>query len=577
MRASRLMSPTLRETPAEAEVISHQLLLRAGYIRKSAAGVYTYLPLALRVLRKISDIVREEMESKGGQEITLPIIQPAELWLESGRWNVYGDELFRLKDRHGRDFALGPTHEEIITDLVRGEVHSYKQLPLLLYQIANKYRDERRPRFGLMRGREFIMKDLYSFDRDEAGLDVSYNNMYEAYTRVFTRCGLDFRAVEADSGAIGGNNSHEFMVIAESGEAAIVYCDQCDYAANVEKAEALAQEPIQEKLEPMGEVATPGAKTIQEVCALLNIAAEKTIKTLIYQTEKGLVVALLRGDRTLNEIKLQKIADTLQLHMAEDFAIRGLTGAEAGSTGPVGLPKGKKAAKEQELYLVVADLEIAKLINGVCGGNKTDYHLTNVNYERDFAADKVADIRIVEVGEPCPKCGATLQTARGIEVGQVFKLGTKYSSALNATFLDENGKSKELVMGCYGIGVTRTMAAALEQNFDENGIIWPVSIAPYQVVLVPVSNKDAEQMAAVEKLYVELTNLGVEVVLDDRNERPGVKFKDADLIGYPYRITVGPKGLQEGIVEVLRRRDGEKWTPQVESAAIMVAELLKDK
>jgi prolyl-tRNA synthetase len=571
------MSPTLRETPAEAEVISHQLLLRAGYIRKSAAGVYTYLPLALRVIKKISAIVREEMESKGGQEITLPIIQPAELWLESGRWNVYGDELFRLKDRHGRDFALGPTHEEIITDLVRGEVHSYKQLPLLLYQIANKYRDERRPRFGLMRGREFIMKDLYSFDRDEAGLDVTYNNMYEAYTRVFTRCGLNFRAVEADSGAIGGNNSHEFMVIAESGEAGIVYCDQCDYAANVEKAEAIAQEPVSEKLEAMGEVATPGAKTIQEVCALLDIAAEKTIKTLIYQTEKGLVVALLRGDRTLNEIKLQKMADTLQLNMAEDFAIRGLTGAEAGSTGPVGLPKGKKAAKEQELYLVVADLEIAKLINGVCGGNKTGCHLTNVNYERDFIADKVADIRTVEVGERCLKCGAPLQSARGIEVGQVFKLGTKYSSALNATFLDENGKSKELVMGCYGIGVSRTMAAALEQNFDENGIIWPVSIAPYHVVLVPVSNKDAEQMAAVEKLYLELTNLGVEVVLDDRNERPGVKFKDADLIGYPYRITVGPKGLQEGIVEVLRRRDGEKWTPQVESAAIMVAELLKDK
>ncbi|MDA8211951.1 MAG: proline--tRNA ligase [Clostridia bacterium] len=575
MRASQLLSPTLRETPAEAEVVSHQLLLRAGFIRKSAAGVYTYLPLAQRVIRKISDIVREEMERKGGQEITLPIIQPAELWLESGRWHVYGDELFRLKDRHGRDFALGPTHEEIITDLVRGEVHSYKQLPLLLYQIANKYRDERRPRFGLMRGREFVMKDLYSFDRDEAGLDESYQHMYDAYTRVFTRCGLNFRAVEADAGAIGGNNTHEFMVIAESGEAAIVYCDRCDYAANVEKAEATAQEPVPEKLKAREEIATPGVKTIQEVCEFLRIPAGKTIKTLVYRTEKGLVVALLRGDRTLNEIKLQKITDTLQLHLAEEAAIRAVTGAEAGSAGPVGLPKGNLNAKEEELYLVVADAEVSKLINGVCGANKTGFHMVNVNYGKDFTADAVADIRTVEAGEPCPKCGAPLQTARGIEVGQVFKLGTKYSSALNAKFLDENGKSQDMVMGCYGIGITRTMAAAIEQNNDENGIIWPVSIAPYHVVVVPVSNKDADQMSAAEKLYNELTGLGLEVILDDRNERPGVKFKDADLIGYPFRITIGPKSLQEGTVELRRRRDGQTWTPKVEEAAAMVADLLK--
>ncbi len=574
MRASQLLAPTLREIPAEAEVISHQLLLRAGFIRKSTTGVYTYLPLAQKVLRKINNIIREEMDRKGGQEITMPIIQPAELWLESGRWNVYGDELFRLKDRHGRDFALGPTHEEIITDLVRGEVHSYKQLPLLLYQIANKYRDERRPRFGLMRGREFVMKDLYSFDRDEAGLDDTYNKMYEAYTRIFNRCGLKFRAVEADSGAIGGSNTHEFMVIAESGEADIVYCEQCEYAANVEKAEAVAPDKVAEPVHDLQEIATPATKTIAEVCNFLQVPANKTIKTLIYQTEKGLVAALIRGDRTLNEVKLQKACEVLELQLADDLAIQSITNAEPGYTGPRGLPKSNPKAQRAELFLVVADLEVALLANGVCGANQTGYHLANVNYGRDFTADVVADLRVVEVGEPCPKCKTPLKAAKGIEVGQVFKLGTKYSNALKAKFLDENGKSRELVMGCYGIGVTRTMAATIEQNYDENGIIWPISIAPYQVIIVPVSNKDTKQMAIAEQIYQQLSALGVDVILDDRNERPGVKFKDADLIGYPFRITIGPKNIEEGTVELRRRWDGQTYTPLVDEAAKVVADLL---
>lgn len=571
MRATQLLAPTLREVPAEAEVISHQLLLRAGFIRKSAAGVYAYLPMALRVIRKINEIVREEMDRKGGQEITLPIIQPAELWLESGRWNVYGDELFRLKDRHGRDFALGPTHEEIITDLVRNEVHSYKQLPLLLYQIANKYRDERRPRFGLMRGREFVMKDLYSFDRDEAGLDESYRKMYDAYTRIFTRCGLNFRAVEADSGAIGGNNTHEFMVIAESGEADIVYCDNCDYAANVEKAEAavLPAADSAEAPQKVKEVATPGVKTIQDVCGCLLVPAEKTIKTLIFRTEKGLIAAILRGDRQVNEIKLQKVADTLELQLADDISVREATGADSGSAGPMGLKAGA-------LFLVVADLEVPAIINGVCGANKTGFHLMNVNYGRDYSAAIVADIRTVEPGEPCPKCGAALKAARGIEVGQVFKLGTKYSEALNAKFLDENGKSHPIVMGCYGVGVTRTMAAAIEQNHDENGIVWPVSIAPFHVVIIPVSAKDNAQMNLAGTLYDELGAAGLDVLLDDRNERPGVKFKDADLIGYPIRVVVGPKTVESGTVEIRRRKDGQEANPALAEALSVIKNLLAD-
>ncbi|MDU4959866.1 MAG: proline--tRNA ligase [Sporomusaceae bacterium] len=546
MRATQLYAPTLRETPAEAEVISHQLMLRAGMIRKAAGGVYSYLPLAWRVLRKIEAIVREEMDAKGGQELLMPIIQPAELWQETGRWDVYGDEMFRLRDRHNRNFCLGPTHEEMITSLVRFDVRSYRQLPLMLYQIQNKYRDEIRPRFGLMRGREFIMKDLYSFDRDEQGLDSSYQKMYDAYMNVFSRCGLTFRAVEADSGAIGGSGSHEFMVIAESGEAAIAYCPACDYAANVEKAEL---KPLQSQPEaplPLAEAATPGAKTIEAVSAFLNITADRMIKTLAYQTEKGLVLALVRGDHAVNEIKLQNKLGCLQLELAGEEAIRSALGCIPGYIGPV-----------SATLTVVADETVMLLQNAVCGANKLDAHYLHVNPGRDFKATIVADIRLIQENDPCPRCAGAVKTARGIEAGQVFKLFTKYSKALQATYLDENGKEQPMVMGCYGIGISRTMAAAIEQNYDEHGIIWPAAIAPYHAVVVPINAKDQPQLQLAQTIYDRLTATGIETVLDDRNERPGVKFKDADLIGYPLKITVGPKTISEQMLEVKVRKTGE--------------------
>lgn len=547
MRISQLYAPTLRETPAEAEVVSHQLMLRAGMLRKAAGGVYTYLPLAWRVLRKIESIVREEMEAKGGQELLMPIIQPAEMWQETGRWTVYGDEMFRLKDRHNRNFCLGPTHEEMITTLVRADVRSYRQLPLMLYQIQNKYRDEIRPRFGLMRGREFIMKDLYSFDRDEAGLDESYHKMYDAYTRIFTRCGLKFRAVEADAGAIGGSGTHEFMVIADSGEAAIVYCKACNYAANVEKAELKPLIAAEEERQDMEVVDTPGVKTIKEVSAFLNINPDKTIKAIVFQTDKGLVVALVRGDHEVNDVKVKNELDCLYVEMADEKAVAEQLNSNPGFIGPVGL----KGAT------IIADSTVMHMYNAVCGANQMDKHYINVNPGKDFQPDKIADIRLVQPNDPCPYCGAPLSTARGIEAGQVFKLHTKYSKALNATYLDENGKEQPMVMGCYGIGVSRTMAAAIEQNNDENGIIWPAAIAPYHAVVVPISVKDADQMALAEKIYAALNKAGIEAVLDDRNERPGVKFKDADLIGYPLRITVGPKAISEKTIEVKVRRNGE--------------------
>ncbi|MDH7480322.1 MAG: proline--tRNA ligase, partial [Syntrophomonadaceae bacterium] len=451
MRATQLFAPTLRETPAEAEVISHRLMLRAGMVRKSSSGIYSYLPLAQRSLRKISDIVREEMDRAGGQEVGLPIVQPAELWQETGRWAVYGDEMFRLKDRHQRDFCLGPTHEEIITDLVRGEVRSYRQLPLLLYQIQNKYRDERRPRFGLMRCREFIMKDLYSFDRDQAGLDISYQKMYDAYCRVFSRCGLQYRVVEADPGAIGGTGSHEFMVLAGSGEAEIAYCDCCGYAANVEKAEA-RPELWQEGLNPREPelVPTPGAKTVQEVADLLKISPRDIIKTLFYDTDQGPVAVVIRGDRSLNETKLKNKLDCLWLELMDDQRIQELASAPAGSVGPVGLSG----------IRILADAEVPLLVQGVVGANREGFHCRYVNPGRDFPLDVVADLRLVEAGEPCPGCGEPLGITRGIEVGHIFKLGTKYSSALKARFLDEKGQEQTIIMGCYGIGVSRTLAAA---------------------------------------------------------------------------------------------------------------------
>ena len=567
MRTSEMLIPTLREVPAEAEIVSHKLLLRAGFIRKAASGVYTYLPLAQRVLRKIKNIVREEMDKKGGQELLMPIIQPAEMWLESGRWHVYGPELFRLKDRHNRDFCLGPTHEEVITLLMRGEVRSYKQMPQLLYQIQNKFRDERRPRFGLMRGREFIMKDLYSFDRDEAALDVTYKKMHEAYTNIFSRCGLQFRPVEADSGAIGGSSTHEFMVLAESGEAAILYCSKCDYAANVEKATsqpAAGLDPTTPQL-ALEEISTPGQKSAEQVAAFLGIEASQIIKTMIYKTDKEIVAALVRGDRDVNEVKLLNTLGALTLELAEDTDINQVTGASAGYVGPVGLKN----------IRMVADPEVMAMANAAAGANKAEVHLINVNPNRDFKPELVEDIRLVKAGEPCPKCQAELLEARGIEVGQIFKLGTKYSKILGANFLDENGKEKPIVMGCYGIGVSRTMAAAIEQNNDENGIIWPAAIAPFQAVVIPVSNKDAKQIELAEQFYQELNQVGVETILDDRAERPGVKFKDADLIGYPLRIVVGGKAVEEGVVEVRQRRSGTTELIPVPQVVEQIKQLLK--
>ena len=547
MRISEMYAPTLREVPAEAEVISHKLMLRAGFIRKAAGGMYTYLPLALRVLKKIEQIVREEMDKAGAQELLMPIVQPAEIWQESGRWSVYGDEMFRLKDRHNREFCLGPTHEELVTTLIRADVRSYRQLPLNVYQIQNKYRDERRPRFGLMRGREFIMKDSYSFDRDEAGLDVAYNKMYDAYTSIFSRCGLNFRPVEADSGAIGGSGSHEFMAIADSGEAEIVYCEKCQYAANVEKAELFPLEAAAEEMQALKEVETPNCKTIEAVCEFLHLPVVKSVKAVAFKSEKGLILCFVRGDHEVNEIKVANACGVPEVEMAPEEM---LTAAQTvgGFMGPVGMDTTKT--------IVLIDNTVMKMHNVCCGANKVGVHYVNANPERDFKATIVADIRLMQEGDPCPHCGAPVKVARGIEVGQVFKLFTKYSSALKATYLDEAGKEQPMVMGCYGIGVSRTMAAAIEQYNDKDGIIWPVSIAPYAVIVVPVQMKDAVSVAKAEEVYQQLCQAGIETVIDDRDERPGVKFKDADLIGYPLRVVVGPKGLAEGKLEVKARKTG---------------------
>lgn len=565
MLASKILAPTLRDVPAEAEIISHQLLLRAGFIRKSASGVYTLLPLGYRVVAKINEIVREEMNKAGGQELCLPIIQPAELWLESGRWHVYGEELFRLKDRHNRDFCLGPTHEEIITDLVRKEVNSYKQLPLLLYQIQNKYRDERRPRFGLMRSREFIMKDLYSFDRDKEGLEVSYQKMFQAYTNVFRRCGLNFRPVEADSGAIGGSSSHEFVVLAGSGEVEIVYCPKCDYAANVERAQAVVEEVPAAGLQELEKVSTPNIKTIDQISDFLGVSPKQCLKTLIYIADEKPIAVVVRGDREVNEIKLKNELDCLELELAQDEQVKELAGVSVGSLGPVGL-------KGIPVYL---DEEATRIVNGVAGANEEDHHVKNVNFPRDFQAKVIGDFRLVRAGDKCPECHEILASARGIEVGQVFKLGTKYSEAMEATFLDEHGQKRYMVMGCYGIGITRTMAAAVEQNFDEHGIIWPMSIAPFHVVIVPVSNKDEQQMEIAEELYQQLLAKGIEVILDDRDGRAGVKFADADLIGYPLRITVGKKSVNEGTVDIKIRRDGTEMAVKLDEVTAHIQSLIE--
>lgn len=567
MKASSLFYPTLREVPSEAEIVSHQLLLRAGFIRKTSAGVYTYLPLARRVLRKIENIVREEMDRAGGQEVLMPIIQPRELWEKSGRWAVYGDEMFRLTDRHNRWFALGPTHEEIITTLVDAEVHSYRDLPLLLYQVQNKYRDEIRPRFGLMRGREFIMKDLYSFDEDYAGLNVSYQKMYTAYRAIYDRMHLNYRVVDADSGAIGGNESHEFMVLADSGECTILYCDQCDYAANVEKAECSipeADSPAAE-LKEVREVHTPGLRTIQDLVEVMGFPASEQAKTLMYFADDEIVAVVLRGDRDLNEIKLKNMLQCSQLHMADEASVRAVCGAGFGSLGPVGL--------KAKIYV---DLEAAQMQNFSCGANKDDYHLKNVNIGRDFVPEVVADLRNAEEGDNCPLCGGILKSLRGIEVGHIFKLGTKYSDALNACYRNADGEEKAMVMGCYGIGVSRTMAAAVEQNNDSNGIIWPIPIAPYHVIIIPVNAGKEDQMKTAGDIYSRLLEKGIEVILDDRDERAGVKFKDADLIGIPVKITIGPKSLQEKQVEVKKRWEDQTRLVPVDEVVDVVSSIIRE-
>jgi prolyl-tRNA synthetase len=562
MRYSQYLLNTVKESPADAEIVSHKLMLRTGMIKKVAAGIYNYLPFGLRAIRKVEQIIREEMNRAGAQELLMPTVNPAELWQESGRWAQYGKELLRLKDRKETEFCLGPTHEEVVTDIVRREVKSYRQLPLNLYQIQTKFRDEIRPRFGLMRGREFIMKDAYSFDLDDAGAEKAYALMYQAYRRIFARCGLNFRAVEADSGAIGGSFSHEFMVLAESGEDAIVSCNSCEYAANVEKAELKASAAAAAAQQALEKVATPGQKTIADVAAFLKLPASRTVKALVVESETGeACMVLLRGDRELNEIKLCRLLDCNEIIFPADERVAALTGAPVGFLGPLGMS-----------IPVIADHEVRGMSDFVCGANEVDQHYTGVNLGRDLQLERFADLRQAVAGDPCPRCQGQLEVWRGIEVGHVFKLGTKYSAALHASVLDEQGQERTLVMGCYGIGVGRTVAASIEQNHDENGIIWPMPIAPFQVLVTLVNPNDAEVREAGEGLYRQLLDKGVEVLLDDRDERPGSKFKDADLIGIPLRITVGSRSLKEGQFELQERRSGARTLlPVAETAETLCA------
>lgn len=575
MLASKLYAPTLRETPADAEVISQQYMLRAGMIRKMAGGLYSYLPLAWKSIRKIEAIVNEEMNNIGAQEVMMPILQPAEIWKESGRWNAYGQEMMRIKDRHEREYCLGPTHEEMITTLVKGEINSYRQLPVTLYQTQNKYRDERRPRYGLMRSREFIMKDAYSFNLDEADLDKSYHDMYNAYSNVFSRCGLYFKPVEADSGAIGGSNSHEFMVLAESGEADVIHCTKCDYAANIEIGKPGVLPGDGEAPKALEVVDTPEAKTIEAVAEMLNLPLAKTMKAVVLSVDSVVVLAMVRGDHDVNEIAVQHAVNgNIEPEMATEEQLEKV-GLTAGFISPVGL-------HQSDDFKIVVDESVMTMNNGCGGANKADAHYININPERDFDVNDiiVAPIRLITTDDKCPVCGGDLRIDKGIEVGQVFKLGTKYSEAMNATFLNQGGRPTPFQMGCYGIGVSRTLAAAIEQYHDEDGIIWPRAIAPYEVVIVPINAKDEALMALSQRLYQDLMNAGdvapADILLDDRNERAGVKFKDADLIGYPLRVTVSKKSLESNSVEVKVRKTGEVFDVPVDNFTTEVAKLLAD-
>ena len=567
MRWSQFYLFTTREVPNDAEVVSHQLMVRAGMIRKAAAGIYTYLPLGWRSIKKMMDIVRREMDAAGAVELMMPAVHPAELWQETERWDVFGDLLLKMKDRNQRDFCFGPTHEEVVTDAVRHDVKSYRQLPFNLYQIQDKFRDEIRPRFGLMRAREFLMKDAYSFHAGAESLDETYEAMRSAYCKVFEDCKLDYSMVEAQSGAIGGSASHEFMVLADTGEDAVVSCPSCGYAANVEKAEArpLAAAATGGGREELEEVSTPSATTISEVTELLGVEADRLVKTLVYETEEGPVLALIRGDRDLNESKLAGFLGAQHLKMAGDEVVERVTGAPVGFAGPVGLP---------QTVRMVADESIRDAADFVVGANKADAHFTGVNWGRDVDLSEWADLLLVTGGDGCPRCEGTLELHRGIEVGHIFKLGTKYSQAMQCTYLDDQGASHPMTMGCYGLGIGRTVAAAIEQNHDENGIIWPLPLAPFQVLVMALSTKDEQVVEEADRLYDQLVELGVEAFYDDRDERPGVKFKDADLIGIPVRLVIGSKSLAEGQVEVSLRRDGEKILVPLENALEKVQDLL---
>jgi len=568
MLASKLYSPTLREIPSDAVVVSHQYMLKAGMMRKVSNGLYAFLPLALRSVRKVEEIVREEMNAIGSQEILMPITQPAEIWKQSERWDVYGEEMFKLNDRHGHEYCLGPTHEELVTVLTKMDTSSYKQLPVSLYQIQNKYRDEKRPRFGLMRSREFIMKDAYTFDMDEEGLDRQYHLMYDAYTRIFTRCGLHFRPVVADSGAIGGSGSHEFEVIADSGEADIVYCKDCDFAANIEAVEpkALSSSVHNDKAKEI--VETPGQHTIQMVCDFLHAPVACSVKAVVYKLDDTVVLALVRGDHEVNEVRLQNLFNAVNVGLASDEDLK-RCGLIAGYISPVGL-------KKADNFEIIVDTTVMEMEDACCGANAVDKHYVHVNPKRDFGDVRVETIRLITAEDCCPKCGGMIELKKGIEVGQVFKLGTKYSEKLGCTYLDRDGKTHPMVMGCYGIGITRTVAASIEQNHDKDGIIWPVAIAPYEVVIVPANNKDEGVMNAARHLYDEMEDCRDEVILDDRDERAGIKFKDADLIGYPIRVTIGKKWKESGLVEVRLRRSGVVSEVALADCKTKVLEMLEE-